>query len=93
MSAGWHSKSRPPLGLSLYSRSDPLGADDARGGAKSILSANDGVYSYPPGGALIPKTALDGGTYVIVASTFDPWVGPCELIVHAANGARLDRFS
>ena len=88
-----YSKSRPPLGLSLYSRSDPLGADDARGGAKSILSANDGVYSYPPGGALIPKTALDGGTYVIVASTFDPWVGPCELIVHAANGARLDRFS
>jgi len=83
---------RPHLGLGLYARNEPLGADEARGGGKPRHSAGDGVYSSPPGGALIPRTSLDAGTYVLVLSTFDPHNGPYELIVYAASGAaRLER--
>ena len=78
--------SRPHLGLAVYARAEPLGADEARARTRPRLSANGGVYSYPPGGALIPRTTLDAGSYVIVPSTFDPYNGPFELTIYASQG-------
>ena len=52
-----------------------------------MLTAGDGVYAYPPGGALVARTPLDAGSYVIVASTFRPQNADFELLVYAAQGA------
>ena len=84
---------RPHLGLDVFARSEPLGADSARGRARPVLSGSGGVYSYPPGGTLIPRATLDAGSYVLVPSTFDPHTGPYELIVYAGTGARLERLA
>ena len=46
-----------------------------------------GVYSYPAGGALVPRATLEAGVYVCVPSTFDKWDGAFELIVCAPEGA------
>ena len=80
------SPSRPSLGLVVYQRSQPLGPEDARG-PKPFISANGGVYSYPPGGVAVPKTTLDAGDYVLVLSTFDPHNSPFELVLYASQGA------
>ena len=44
------------------------------------------MYSYPPGGVALPRTALDAGSYVCVPSTFEPWQGAFEIVVYAPAG-------
>jgi len=78
---------RPSLGLSVYRRAEPLGADEANGRSTPTLCAGDGVYAYPPGGALVARTPLDAGSYVLVPSTFRPQNSDFELVVYAAQGA------
>ena len=73
------------LGLTLYRCSDRLPAE-WRSIPKSAV-AHDGVYAYPVGGIVVPRTQLAAGSYVCVLSTYDPFNGPFELIVHAPEGA------
>ena len=77
---------RPALGLALFSGGGGrrLGADEAR---LSRALASTAVYSYPAGGALIPRQRLEAGSYVVIPSTFDPHQGKFELVVYAQAGA------
>lgn len=76
------------LGLDVYRREAVLGTDEARGRTPATLTANGGVYSYPPGGVLVPRTPLEAGSvYIVVVSTFDPLPAAFELICHAESGA------
>jgi len=78
---------RAALGVDVWKRTAPLGADESRGRTPPMLSSNGGIYSYPPGGALLPRSTLDAGTYVLVPSTFDPLAVAFELIIYAEGGA------
>jgi len=78
--------SRPnALGLALFNGGERLSSDWRA--TPKVAEANDGVYSYPVGGVVIPRRQLAAGSYVIVLSTFDPFSGPFELVVHAPEGA------
>jgi len=82
--------SRPSgLGLVIYRQANRLLADhhSVDNSSNKRASANDGTYAYPTGGVVIQRALLEVGTYVCVASTFDPWNGPFELIAHAPDGA------
>ena len=74
------------LSIDLYKRSEPLGPEEARGRSAPAISANGGVYTYPPGGAIIPRSALDAGTYIAVVSTFDPLVASFEFLLYTERG-------
>lgn len=78
-------KDRPSLLLALYAQQDRLTADTARLSRAHALSCG-GVYSYPAGGAVIPRAQLEAGSHVLIASTFDQWAGGFELMVCAPEG-------
>ena len=87
-SSGAAGRGRASLGLDVFRRAEPLGAEDSRGArTRPVLSAGGGIYSYPPGGALIARTAVEAGSYLVVPSTFAPYAGAFELIVYAGGAA------
>jgi len=79
-------RERPSLLLALFAHSGRLDANTARLSHARATSCG-GVYSYPAGGALVPRATLEAGVYVCVPSTFDKWDGAFELIVCAPEGA------
>ena len=81
------------LSIDVYRRTDALGADESKR-VKPLLASCGGVYSYPPGGALIPRQPLEPGTYVVVLSTYEPFASPYELVAYATDGAmRIDHMT
>lgn len=83
------SEDRPYLGLDVFGpRAEPIGQGEHESGrVNPRLTSGNGKYGYPPGGALIPRTALDAGSYVLVLSTFDPHSCGFELVVYSHKGA------
>jgi len=86
LAAGAGGGRRGSLSIDLYQRGEALNSEEGRR-VKPFLSSGGGVYSYPPGGALIPRAPLEPGTYLAILSTFDPLATPYELIVYATEGA------
>ena len=85
-------KDRPSLLLALFHQGERLTADTARLG-RAAATSGGGVYAYPAGGALLPRAQLAAGSYLVVPSTFDRWVGAFELVVCAPDGAvRVERL-
>ena len=89
------SEARPYLSIDVYGpRGGALSPMEAEAGqsAPKLISGN-GKYSYPPGGALVPRTQLEAGSYILVLSTFDPHSCGFELLLFSTPGsATLERI-
>lgn len=83
----------PPVNVALFGGAERLHEGTGRSLSRAHAVSEGGVYAYPPGGACLPRMWLEPGSYVCVPSTFDPFVGPWELMVHATEGAlRVEAF-
>ena len=90
------SDARPYLAVDVYgpNRDAPLGPmEHETQKLMPLLTSGGGKYGYPPGGALVPRTTLEPGSYVLVLSTFDPTSCAFELVLYASQGvATLERL-
>ena len=88
-------EARPYLAVDVYGphRTEPIGAmEHETQRVMPLLTSGGGKYGYPPGGALVPRTALEPGAYVLLLSTFDPTACAFELVLYASPGtATLER--
>jgi calpain-7 len=83
----------PPVNVALFAGGERLHEGTGRSLSRALAVSEGGVYAYPPGGACLPRAWFEPGSYVCVPSTFDPFVGPWELVVHATEGAlRVEAF-
>jgi hypothetical protein len=70
-------------GLGLHRRASPssLPPDPQ---ATCLASSHRGVYSSSSAGICIGPISLDPGTYLLLPSTFEPWVGKFRLVLYTS---------
>lgn len=76
----------PSLCVALFDGGEQRTEATGRGLSRARAVSEGGLYAYPAGGACLPRTPLPAGMYVVLLSTFDPYVGPWELVMYATEG-------
>mmetsp|Transcript_34635 Transcript_34635/g.114109 ORF Transcript_34635/g.114109 Transcript_34635/m.114109 type:complete len:546 (-) Transcript_34635:104-1741(-) len=76
----------PSLCVALFDGGEQRTEATGRGLSRARAVSEGGLYAYPAGGACLPRTPLPAGMYAVLLSTFDPYVGPWELVMYATEG-------